>query len=375
MRCSVALLALLTSQAWAACEQNPDGTWPSTCASLTWTAPTQNVDGTPLTNLAGYRIYRDCGSGQSLAADVAAPTQAWADEAPPIPATCSYRATAYNTLNEESAQTNPVSKTFSLAAELPGPVTSTFTWQIEEPPDVALAFTLLEASRDASTLAGTSDSTSTGSITCPADSVTYVALAVAVNSNGTVSFSVSGASLTWDQVDIEYYASRRTVAVFRGVNTGAETSGALTVSMTSSGNALQELAWSIVRVTGADTADPEGTPISNSVSSGTAMTIADFGGPPSGDDQVFAASAFESGADSFAFASGMTEIGSVTGGANVRSLKTAYGTDQTPGVTWGTSGNGAGGIAFIVNAAAGGGAAASLSPINPAARMAAMIVH
>lgn len=27
-------------------------------ASLTWTAPTQNTDGSPLTNLAGYRVYR-----------------------------------------------------------------------------------------------------------------------------------------------------------------------------------------------------------------------------------------------------------------------------------------------------------------------------
>jgi hypothetical protein len=32
---------------------------PDTCdrATLTWVAPTQNVDGTPLTNLAGFKIY------------------------------------------------------------------------------------------------------------------------------------------------------------------------------------------------------------------------------------------------------------------------------------------------------------------------------
>lgn len=31
--------------------------WDDTDAKLTWTAPTQNVDGTPLTDLAGYKIY------------------------------------------------------------------------------------------------------------------------------------------------------------------------------------------------------------------------------------------------------------------------------------------------------------------------------
>ena len=30
---------------------------------LSWVAPTQNVDGTPLTNLAGYRVYYGTQSG------------------------------------------------------------------------------------------------------------------------------------------------------------------------------------------------------------------------------------------------------------------------------------------------------------------------
>lgn len=33
-------------------------TWPGdTTARITWTAPTQNTDGSPLTNLAGYRLF------------------------------------------------------------------------------------------------------------------------------------------------------------------------------------------------------------------------------------------------------------------------------------------------------------------------------
>jgi len=63
-----------------------------------------------------------------MVADVT--VQTWDDMTPTIPATCSYRVTAYNTLNEESAQTNPVSKTFAVSGEVPGPVTATFTWQL-----------------------------------------------------------------------------------------------------------------------------------------------------------------------------------------------------------------------------------------------------
>jgi hypothetical protein len=44
----------------------PPATPPPTLgsATLSWTAPTQNTDGTPLTDLAGYKIYYGTTSGQ-----------------------------------------------------------------------------------------------------------------------------------------------------------------------------------------------------------------------------------------------------------------------------------------------------------------------
>lgn len=350
-RCALAWL--LSASAWA-------GT-----AELSWTAPTQNVDGSAYTNPGGYRVYRRCDTGAlAQIADVPHAQRAYTDTLDVV-GTCWWSLTAYNTLGEESARTNEVSKSFAAApVDLPGSVSATFTWSVEQGSPMALAFTSLEAGRDA-TLTGASDTATTGSITCPADSVTYIAVAVAQGSAGadlapTVS-SITGASLTWTSMARQVYGSRRSVSVFRAVNTGSETSGALTINMSSAaGGALQEAAWSIVRVTGADTADPDDAAVTGSASSGTSLNLADVGTLDT-DDQVFAAFGFESGADSFALAAGLTEIGSVTGGANVRSLKTGYGTDETPGATWGTSGNGIGGIGFIVNVGSGGGLGATVN--------------
>jgi Putative Ig domain len=41
---------------------------PSTTAALSWTVPTENADGTPLTNLAGYRVYH--GTSAAALSDV-----------------------------------------------------------------------------------------------------------------------------------------------------------------------------------------------------------------------------------------------------------------------------------------------------------------
>ena len=37
---------------------------PTLSVSLSWRAPTSNVDGSPLTDLAGYRVYYGTASGQ-----------------------------------------------------------------------------------------------------------------------------------------------------------------------------------------------------------------------------------------------------------------------------------------------------------------------
>jgi hypothetical protein len=67
---------------------------------------------------------------------------------------------------------------------------------------------------------------------------------------------------------------------------------------------------------------------------------------------VYAAFGFEGATDSFAPATGLTQHVLRQNGGNVRSLLVGYSTtDDTPGVTWGTSGNGGAGVGFIINTA------------------------
>lgn len=92
--------------------------WPGvTKASLTWIAPTQNTDGTPLTDLAGYRI--DYGTSATVL-DTAVYVQdakitGWTS--PNLAAgTWFFGVRAFNSLGLESALSNVVNRTLTAAA-------------------------------------------------------------------------------------------------------------------------------------------------------------------------------------------------------------------------------------------------------------------
>lgn len=87
--------------------------WAGT-ASLSWTAPTQNTDGSPLTNLAGYRVYEGCNSAPLTQIAETANTSYVRSNIPDDGRTCSWAVSAFNTLNEESVKSNSVSKTFEI---------------------------------------------------------------------------------------------------------------------------------------------------------------------------------------------------------------------------------------------------------------------
>lgn len=100
------LVALLLS----ACSSGPPETLGS--ATLTWTAPTRNTDGSPLRDLAGYRIY--CGDDANnlrLTADLTggSSTRYVVNGLAAGPHCCVVR--AYNSAGELSAPSNLVSKT------------------------------------------------------------------------------------------------------------------------------------------------------------------------------------------------------------------------------------------------------------------------
>lgn len=87
-------------------------TWPGqTQALLTWTPPTQNTDGTPLTNLAGYRVNYGA-SAQSLvqAVQIANPATVSYTISNLTPGTWYFGVKAYTTQGSESALSNIVSR-------------------------------------------------------------------------------------------------------------------------------------------------------------------------------------------------------------------------------------------------------------------------
>jgi hypothetical protein len=104
-------------------------------ATLSWTPPTQNTDGSPLTNLAAYRLYWGCGSSGQYPESVLVPAPAtgYVIEGLPDTGTCYFAATAINSNGAQSAFSAESSKTFT-PAELPpstptiGP---TITWSDE----------------------------------------------------------------------------------------------------------------------------------------------------------------------------------------------------------------------------------------------------
>ena len=80
--------------------------------SLTWSAPTENADGTPVTNLAGYRVYYGTSPGdlsQSIEVSGAATTTYMVENL--AAGTYYFAIAAYNTSGVESEQSNVGSKT------------------------------------------------------------------------------------------------------------------------------------------------------------------------------------------------------------------------------------------------------------------------
>jgi Putative Ig domain len=81
-------------------------------ASLQWVAPTENTNGTPLTNLAGYRIYYGTSaSAMTQTAQIANPTINTYLLANLTPATWYFEVKAYTTANVESSASPVASET------------------------------------------------------------------------------------------------------------------------------------------------------------------------------------------------------------------------------------------------------------------------
>lgn len=93
--------------------------WQDNTATLTWTAPTQNTDGTPLTDLAGFKVHYGATSGSySVTNDYPDPNQTTAVIAPLTPGMWFFVATAYNAIGTESDFSNEGSKLLTLDSDV-----------------------------------------------------------------------------------------------------------------------------------------------------------------------------------------------------------------------------------------------------------------
>ena len=89
---------------------NPPPT--SSTAELTWTAPTQNEDGTPLTNLAGYKVrYGQTPGALTEVRDIANPATTSVTVEGLSTGTWHFTVASYTNAGVESAPTGAVSKT------------------------------------------------------------------------------------------------------------------------------------------------------------------------------------------------------------------------------------------------------------------------
>ena len=83
-------------------------------AELTWTAPTQNEDGTPLTNLAGYKVrYGQSPGALSQVRDIASPATTSVTIEGLSSGTWYFTVASYTNAGVESAPTGAVSKTIT----------------------------------------------------------------------------------------------------------------------------------------------------------------------------------------------------------------------------------------------------------------------
>jgi len=94
--------------------------WTDDKATLTWTAPTQNTDGTPLTDLAGFKLMRGLSPGgpyDQETIDIPDPNATSYVDQPLLGGQYCYVSLAYNAIGTESDQSNEACKDVSIGVD------------------------------------------------------------------------------------------------------------------------------------------------------------------------------------------------------------------------------------------------------------------
>ena len=96
-------------------------------ATLTWDPPTTNADGTPLTDLAGYKVYYGTAAGNYSTVIDAVNVTSYTVPNLTNNATYYFATTAYDTSANESNFSNEVSKTIAGTSDTTPPILSNIT--------------------------------------------------------------------------------------------------------------------------------------------------------------------------------------------------------------------------------------------------------
>jgi hypothetical protein len=123
------LVALTARLAWLAAIGLTSTASYAGSAFLTWTEPTQNTDGSPLTNLASYRVYYGCSSSGTYPNSrlIPAPASSYVLDGLPDVGRCYFALTAVNSTAVESVRSNEASKFMGTLAA-PGEPGIAITW-------------------------------------------------------------------------------------------------------------------------------------------------------------------------------------------------------------------------------------------------------
>jgi hypothetical protein len=181
--------------------------------------------------------------------------------------------------------------------------------------------------------------------------------------------AVSGLGLTWSLVDdgttegAAGYRVRRRVYVFQ--TSGTASSGAVTITYSGAAT-LAEITWSLQEWAGADVA---GTPITNvstnSVGTGSTQLTASVTGTSGAGDAIYVAFGVEESGGPPTLESGWVAF-SADETDEARHTIVAWDDhsgDTTPTVTWSSTSNGAGAVAFRINAAPLGVTVAAIAKV------------
>ena len=115
-------------------------------ATLTWNPPTTNTDGTPLTDLAAYKVYYGTASGSYTTTVDVGNVTSYTVTGLNNNATYYFATTAYDTSGNESGYSNEVSKTISGTSDTTPPVLSGVTTSNITSTSAAITWTTDEAS-------------------------------------------------------------------------------------------------------------------------------------------------------------------------------------------------------------------------------------